>query len=179
MDNLTTTNNNVSTYSTTTYNKTENGTSIIMPGEETNKDLFLKMLVAQMTNQDPFNPQDPTQYVTQLAQFNSLEQMMNLNDNMENLLTSNNAILTNSAMGTASTLIGKNVEVYASQEEAGDEYGKLAYKGNVESVHIKDGVVYMDIRIEETGELKSIEYGALVKINSENNLNTEIENKGE
>ena len=53
-------------------NKTENGTTIIEPGKETDKDLFLKLLVAQMKNQDPFNAQDPTQYVTQLAQFLSL-----------------------------------------------------------------------------------------------------------
>ena len=38
-------------------------------------DLFLKLLVAQMKNQDPFNSQDPTQYITQLAQFNTNNQV--------------------------------------------------------------------------------------------------------
>ncbi|MGL6105058.1 flagellar hook capping FlgD N-terminal domain-containing protein [Romboutsia sp.] len=190
MNNLTAVNNNVSNYNTRTYDKTENGTDIILPGQETSKDIFLKMLVAQMTNQDPFNPQDPTQYVTQLAQFNSLEQMMNLNTSMEYLLGATNGLLVNSAMGAASNLIGKNVEVYVPKEEAGEDYGKKTYTGKVESVHIKDGVVYMNVRIDETGELKSIEYGALVKVSDEKidtggetkpeeNPDVDTENKGE
>jgi flagellar basal-body rod modification protein FlgD len=38
------------------------------------KNTFLKLLVAQLKNQDPLNPADGTQFVTQLAQFSSLEQ---------------------------------------------------------------------------------------------------------
>lgn len=177
MNNVTTFSNGVNTPSTSSYNKTENGTSIIKPGEETNKDLFLKMLVAQMTNQDPFNPQDPTQYVTQLAQFNSLEQMMNLNNSMEYLMGITNGILVNSAMGMASSLIGKQVEVYAPIEnpdevftegEDTEDSKKETLTGVVEGVHIKDGMVYMDVRIDETKELKSIEYGALIKVSEKN-----------
>ncbi|MDO7204874.1 flagellar hook capping FlgD N-terminal domain-containing protein [Paraclostridium bifermentans] len=95
---------------TKSSDKTENGTQIVMPGEETNKDLFLKLLVAQMSNQDPLNPQDPTQYVTQLAQFSSLEQMQSLNEGMEYLVGLTNGVLVNSAMSTASALIGKRIE---------------------------------------------------------------------
>ena len=36
--------------------------------------MFLQLLVAQLKNQDPFNPTDSTQFVTQLAQFQQLEQ---------------------------------------------------------------------------------------------------------
>jgi flagellar basal-body rod modification protein FlgD len=174
MNSLTTTSNNISTKNTKIYDKTENGTKIVMPGKENDKELFLKMLVGQMSNQDPFNPQDPTQYVTQLAQFNSLEQMMNLNDSMEYLMGMTNGLLVNSAMGMASSLIGKQVEVYAPIEnldegstESEDTEGskKETLTGAVEGVHIKDGMVYMDVRIDETKELKSIEYGALIKVN--------------
>ena len=87
-------------------NVTENGTPIIMPGEEASKDLFLKLLVAQMKNQDPFNPQDPTQYVTQLSQFTTMEQKMDLNDNMEYLTALADGLLINSAMKGSSALIG-------------------------------------------------------------------------
>lgn len=154
--------------------KTENGTQIVMPGEETNKDLFLKLLVAQMSNQDPLNPQDPTQYVTQLAQFSSLEQMQNLNEGMEYLVGLNNGVLVNSAMSTASTLIGKRIEAYAPKEDDTEETNnvvkddekpddKKTITGVVEGIKIKDGIVYMEVRVDESGELKSIEYGSLIK----------------
>lgn len=93
--------------SSSAIGKTENGTYVYDSATTTDKDLFLKMLVAQMTNQDPFNTQDPSQYITQLAQFNSLEQMMQLNDSMEYLVNLNNAMLVNNAMGSAASLIGK------------------------------------------------------------------------
>lgn len=154
--------------------KTENGTDIVMPGEETNKDLFLKLLVAQMSNQDPLNPQDPTQYVTQLAQFSSLEQMQNLNEGMEYLVGLTNGVLVNSAMSTASALIGKRIEAYAPEEDNTEETNNVAKNddetddkktitGVVEGIKIKDGIVYMEVRVDETGELKSIEYGSLIK----------------
>ena len=148
-------------------NKTENGTPIIEPGKETDKDLFLKLLVAQMKNQDPFNAQDPTQYVTQLAQFNMLEQTMALNENIEYMLGMTNGILVNSAMGTASNLIGKEIEAYAPTSEGTDtsEDKPKTVSGKVESVHIKDGVVYMSLRDKESGELIDVEYGALIKVN--------------
>ena len=43
---------------------------------------FLTLLVAQLQNQDPLNPDDPTDFTAQLAQFSSLEQLFNLNDSM-------------------------------------------------------------------------------------------------
>ena len=124
--------------SSSAIGKTENGTYVYDSATTTDKDLFLKMLVAQMTNQDPFNTQDPSQYITQLAQFNSLEQMMQLNDSMEYLVNLNNAMLVNNAMGSAASLIGKNVEV-AVDNEAG-EYENLI--GQVKSASIKDGIVF-------------------------------------
>jgi flagellar basal-body rod modification protein FlgD len=44
---------------------------------EINKNMFLQLLVAQLQNQDPLNPTDSTQFVTQLAQFQQLEQSVN------------------------------------------------------------------------------------------------------
>jgi len=42
------------------------------------KDQFLRLLVAQMKSQDPLNPADSIQYVTQLAQFSELEQLIDI-----------------------------------------------------------------------------------------------------
>ncbi|GAB6088235.1 flagellar hook assembly protein FlgD [Alkaliphilus crotonatoxidans] len=47
-----------------------------------NKDTFIKLLVTQMQNQDPLNPMDDREFISQMAQFSALEQMQNLNENL-------------------------------------------------------------------------------------------------
>lgn len=49
------------------------------------KDMFLRLLTTQLANQDPLNPIEDKEFIAQLAQFNSLEQMQNLNRSMESL----------------------------------------------------------------------------------------------
>ncbi len=49
------------------------------------KDDFLTLLITQLQNQDPLNPTDSTEYTAQLAQFSSLEQLSNINQNLEYL----------------------------------------------------------------------------------------------
>jgi flagellar basal-body rod modification protein FlgD len=44
---------------------------------------FLKLLVTQLKNQDPLNPQDGTQFVAQLAQFSSLEQQLQMRQDLD------------------------------------------------------------------------------------------------
>ncbi len=58
--------------------------------KEMNKDDFLKLFVAQLQNQDPLNPDDGTEMASKLAQFNGLEQMMNMNKTMEQMVKSQN-----------------------------------------------------------------------------------------
>ena len=60
------------TYGTTERKVNQRGSS------ELGKDEFLKLLVTQLQNQDPLNPQDDTQFISQLAQFSALEQMTNM-----------------------------------------------------------------------------------------------------
>ncbi len=51
----------------------------------TSKDTFLKLLVAQIKNQDPTNPTDSTQFVGQLTQYSELEQLIGINQNVGKL----------------------------------------------------------------------------------------------
>lgn len=68
------------------------------------KEDFLKLLVTQLANQDPTEPMDDTEFVAQLAQFSSLEQMSNMNASIEKM----NAMLSaNQAVNT----VGRVVEV--------------------------------------------------------------------
>ena len=48
-----------------------------------NGQTFLLLLVTQMQNQDPLNPQDPTQFVSQLAEFSSLEQLLQIRKSID------------------------------------------------------------------------------------------------
>lgn len=74
---ITSTNNSSSTNSTTTNNKTT-----------ADKDMFMTLLVAQLKNQDPLQPQDGAAFVAQLAQFNSLEQLSGIHESIDKLVTS-------------------------------------------------------------------------------------------
>ena len=49
--------------------------------------MFLPLLVAQLKNQDPLAPQDGAQFVAQLAQFNSLDQLIGIRNSIEQLTT--------------------------------------------------------------------------------------------
>jgi flagellar basal-body rod modification protein FlgD len=63
---------------------------------------FLKLLIAQMKNQDPTQPMDSTQYVAQLATFSQVEQSVQMNTKLDSILQS-------SALSQADALIGHSV----------------------------------------------------------------------
>jgi flagellar basal-body rod modification protein FlgD len=63
---------------------------------------FLKLLVAQMKNQDPTDPMDSTQYMAQLAAFSQVEQSVQINAKLDQMLQS-------SSLAQADALIGRTV----------------------------------------------------------------------
>jgi len=66
---------------TSTASTAASGTS-----EVVSKDEFLKLLVAQLQNQDPLNPLEGEAFVAQLATFSSLEQLVSINANIQKLV---------------------------------------------------------------------------------------------
>ncbi len=80
-------------------------------GTTMGKNDFMNLLIAQMKNQDPMSPMDGTQFAAQLAQFSSLEQLQNLNDNMTTSINANYALTQSINNTLSSTLIGKEVKI--------------------------------------------------------------------
>ena len=61
----------------------QSNTTLTGTNSDLGKDDFLQLLVAQLSNQDPMNPQDGAAFVAQLAQFSSLEQLISIRDATE------------------------------------------------------------------------------------------------
>jgi len=74
------------------------------------KDDFLKLLVAQLKNQDPLAPQDNTQFVAQLAQFSSLEAAMGTNSRLDSISAQNQGLANTEVVA----LVGKTATVKGS-----------------------------------------------------------------
>lgn len=79
------------------------------------QDQFLQLLVAQMQNQDPINPMDGKEFASQLAQFNSVEQLIGVNDGLKQLSESQQLMRTEMTNSMASSLTGKDVRALSSK----------------------------------------------------------------
>jgi len=88
------------------------------------KDDFLTLLVAQLENQDPLNPDDATEFTAQLAQFSSLEQLFSLNESMENLV----AASTGSDKFSTLNTIGKEVTYHSGTFDFTGTPMEIGYK---------------------------------------------------
>lgn len=82
--------------------------SITIEGRKVQRDLgkddFLKLLITQLSNQDPTSPVENTEFIAQMAQFSSLEQMTNMNQEFAKM---NSMLVSSQAVGT----IGKTVDI--------------------------------------------------------------------
>ena len=101
------------------------------------KDDFLKILVAQLQNQDPLNPMDNTQFISQMAQFSSLEQMQSLNQTL--------------TLSQAYNMVGKTISVTGNVANDGSQ---TTITGQVDSIVNSGGIAYLVV-----GDMK-IPYGS-------------------
>ena len=102
--------------------------------QELGKDDFLKLLMAQMTNQDPTNPMENTEFIAQMAQFTSLEQMTNMSQNFEKM-----AALINSS--EAQSMLGRTVQIDLGAEQSATGVVEAATRGASPQVQV-NGVFY-------------------------------------
>lgn len=102
------------------------------------QDAFLKLLVAQLTYQDPMNPVSNGDFSAQMAQFSALEQMVAMNKNI-------GAMYVEQSVVEAAGMIGKTV--YGT-DTAGQQAG-----GSVSGVSISGGIPYLEL---DTGAFVSL-----------------------
>lgn len=130
-------------------NVSDRGTRIVKKGEGMDENAFLMILAAELSNQDPTNAKDGTEYVSQMAQFAGLQQMTNLNTTMK--FTGN------------SSLIGKYVALNKMDSKGylySGDVRSVTKKGNNITLSVcvgltkdKDGNVIDDIREFDSGDL--------------------------
>lgn len=98
------------------------------------KDQFLTLLVTQLKYQNPLQPMDDKAFIAQMAQFSTLEQLMNISDQITDMRQS---------LGGISSLIGKKVSWVEYVEGTNGE--TTVKSGVVDSVLVRDGVQFVKI----------------------------------
>jgi flagellar basal-body rod modification protein FlgD len=91
---------------------------------------FFQLLVAQLQNQDPMQPMDNTQFITQLAQFSSLQ-------SLQAIQTSLDTATGGQLLGAAMSLIGKQI--------AAAPTGGAPVSGTVSGVQIQNGNILLEV----------------------------------
>ena len=91
------------------------------------KDQFLQLLVTQMQNQNPLEPASDTEWISQLANFSSLEAMQNMGDTMNGM--------------SAMSMVGKYVDI-VSKTDSGNNVKEQGY---VDYVNVKDGKIQVSV----------------------------------
>ncbi len=103
---------------------------------------FLTLLITQLKNQDPMNPQDSSQFVAQLASFSSLEQMTAINTSMQNVLDN-----------SSTSLIGQHVSLLdASGSLVQGTVTGIVYYANTPAVQV-NGQNYPLSDIQNVGNI--------------------------
>jgi flagellar basal-body rod modification protein FlgD len=125
----TTVNSSTSTSATRTLEDLKNATTTA--STSLGKDEFLKILVMQLANQDPLDPASDTDYISQLAQFSSLEQMQSLNSSF--------------TTSQAYDLLGKYVYLETSEDSSKSN----VILGKVDGVIKQDGIDYLVVGGEQ------------------------------
>lgn len=108
---------------------------------ELGKDQFLTILVAQLKNQDPMSPMENTEFIGQMAQFSSLEQLINIGKKIDSVGSS-----VDNSLGASSQLIGKKITWPEEKTDSATGEKTTTYQsGVVGSIVLKAGVQYAQV----------------------------------
>lgn len=140
---------NLAASSTSSTSNTSSTSSTTSANNILGKDDFLKLLITELKYQDPTDPMDNYEYISQMSTFSSLEQIQNLNTTMTSMAdTLNGTLLPSMLLQQSSSMIGKAVS-YTQTTTSGGTSTTAELEGVVESVVMKDGGLYYVIDGEE------------------------------
>ena len=108
-----------------------------VPGGSLGQNAFLQLLAMQMQYQDPLAPQSSSQFVAQLAQFSTLEQMTNVSSEEQTLISAMGGLTASSQMASATGLLGDTVTVSGN--------GGSPVTGVVTSIASENGQVMLTV----------------------------------
>ena len=101
----------------------------VNPGTTLGKDDFLRLLTVQLQFQDPLNPLSDTDFIAQMAQFSSLEQLQNMNKTLDKNLRSEDQLYAAFRNNLATSLVGKTVEIPTSEVAYdGENQSEISYR---------------------------------------------------
>lgn len=125
----------ITSLANTTSLASKSSSTGLVSEEVMGKEEFLTLLVAQLQNQDPLNPDEGTEFTAQLAQFSSLEQQMSTNEGIQELVQST----TNSDSFALLSTIGKDAVFYSDTFDYTSDTVELGYMlgENASSVSIE------------------------------------------
>jgi len=123
---------NYSTTATTKSGSTNVKSSTTESNSSLDKDAFLQLLVAQMKYQDPMEPTDNTEYISQLTSFSELEQMQNMTNALE--------------LQRASGMVGQYVMMKETNESTGTTSTTM---GQVDYVFYEGGKAFLNVNGED------------------------------
>lgn len=125
-------------------------------GMKNDSNMFLNLMLAQLKSQDPTEPTDNTEWLSQLAQYSSLEQMTQMNSGLENCAKYISALYNdmsyNSEITQTLSMIGKDVTLQIPDEK--DSSKTTEVSGTVTEASFKDG----SGKIKIDGKYYSIAY---------------------
>jgi flagellar basal-body rod modification protein FlgD len=136
-------------------NQTNKGQSKALDTQSEDSQMFMKLLIAQLQNQDPSSPADPADFMQQISTLSNVESIQNLTKTME---TMSNTMLSSQAALQASSMVGQRAFVNTNIAQLTQEEGYV------------DGLVSTDvsasnirIRILDAGgnEVDTVDMGAM------------------
>ncbi len=129
-------------------------------GPAMGKEDFLKLLVTQLRNQDPLSPMDGTEFAAQLAQFSTVEQLIEINSKLEatTAATAANSLTTQTMLG--SSLIGRDVLLRGSTLTSdGETPARVAFELDAASRDVIIEVIGADGEVVGSIEMENLAPG--------------------
>lgn len=155
------------TYNSAAYATQKASESSTEVKNDLDKDAFIKLLVTQLQHQDPLEPQENGEFIAQMAQFSSLEQMTNVSNKLETINTLVGNIDTSVLVGQLSGMIGQGVNwtetIQTADEEGNPVTTNEDYSGIITGINIDEGATKVVVETAE-GIVHQVEISTITSV---------------